>query len=51
MFIWRPVLRGIATYSEVTSTMTLIDLIKLNALLDMQDFISEQENKKYDKVK
>jgi hypothetical protein len=35
-----------ATYTEVTTIMPLMDLIKLNALLDMQDYIAEMEYKK-----
>lgn len=37
MLIWRPVLAKVVTMTEVnTGLVTLVDLVKINALLDMK---------------
>ncbi len=36
MFIWRPIAEGVVTYTEVSTILSLDDLIKINAVLDMK---------------
>jgi len=47
LFIWRPILEGMVTISEVKSgDVDVIDLIKLNALLDMKVAMEQREMNK-----
>jgi hypothetical protein len=46
-WIWRPILAGKVTLTEVKSgTATILDLFKLGALLDMQADIEEASMEK-----
>jgi len=46
--VWRPVLAGKATLSEIENHYSLVDLARLNDLLDL---IDGQERRAIDKVK
>jgi hypothetical protein len=44
MFIWRPILEGLVTLTEVKSgDVDIIDLLKLNSLLDMKVALEARE--------
>ena len=36
MLFWRPILEGVITFTEANQLMSLNDLLKINALLDMK---------------
>jgi len=39
MMIWRPVIRGMCTLSDLKSTLSIDDLADMNEALDLQDAI------------
>lgn len=44
LIIWRPIVEGLVTISEVKSgDVDIIDLMKLNALLDMRSAMEKRE--------
>ncbi len=43
--MYRPLLAGKVTMTELKTCITLIDLFEINALLDMQEDIKYQVNK------
>jgi len=47
LFIWRPILEGLVTIQEVKSgDVDIIDLLKLNSLLDMRSAAERRENER-----
>jgi hypothetical protein len=44
LFIWRPILEGLVTISEVKNgDVDIVDLLKLNALMDMRAAAEHRE--------
>jgi hypothetical protein len=46
--LWRPVLEKIVSYTEISTVLSLRDLMKINDLLDMK---MDLEKQAYEKVK
>jgi hypothetical protein len=44
--MWRPVLKQVATYHEVSQQWTLNDLLDCLEMLDIQDALEEEAHKK-----
>jgi hypothetical protein len=47
LFIWRPILEGLVSIQEVKSgDVDIIDLLKLNALMDMRAAAEHREHER-----
>ena len=42
LFLWRPVLEKVVTYTEVCSVLSLTDVMKINDLLDMKNDLEQE---------